>query len=181
MTATTRLPIRLESLRIATPCAADWDDMKGDDFVRFCGRCEQHVYDLSALSRVEAEQLVAEKEGQMCARFYQRADGTVLTNDCSVAVRRERLRQRIWSRIAGAATSAALLVGLWSGRARADLAVGDGKATTATKPMPKGRLVVVKTPPVEKDPQVDGDDIAMGLIGNDPTQDKPKAKPPKKK
>lgn len=136
MTTTTRLPLRLESLRIATPCSADWSDMKGDDYVRFCGRCEKNVYDLSALSREAAEQLVAEKEGRMCVRFYQRADGTVLTNDCPVGVRRERLRQRIWSRVAGAATSAALLVGLWSGRARADVAVGDGKAATATKAKP---------------------------------------------
>lgn len=133
MTPTTRLPVRLESLRIATPCSADWSDMKGDDYARFCGRCEKNVYDLSALSREAAEQLVAEKEGRMCVRFYQRADGTVLTNDCPVGVHRERLRQRIWNRVAGAATSAALLVGLWSGRARADVAVGDGKtATSAT-------------------------------------------------
>ena len=136
MTTTTRSPVRLESLRIATPCSADWDDMKGDDLVRFCGRCEKNVYDLSALSRTEAEQLVADKEGRMCVRFFQRADGTVLTSDCPVGVRRERLRQRIWNRIAGAATSAALLVGLWSGRARADLTVGDGKTTTTTKAKP---------------------------------------------
>ncbi len=147
---TTRLPVRLESLRIATPCAADWNDMKGDEFVRFCGRCEKNVYDLSALSRLEAEQLVAEKEGRMCVRFYQRADGTVLTNDCPVGVRRERLRQRIWNRIAGAATSATLLVGLWSGRARADLAVGDGKTTTATKAKPRVPVAGGLAPPTEE-------------------------------
>ncbi|HEX4456975.1 MAG TPA: hypothetical protein VIA18_03350 [Polyangia bacterium] len=156
MTTTTKLlPVRLESLRIATPCSADWQEMKGDDYVRFCGRCEKNVYDLSALSREAAEQLVAEKEGRMCVRFYQRADGTVLTNDCPVGVRRERLRQRIWNRIAGAATSAALLVGLWSGRARADLAVGDGKTTATTKEKPHAVMaggISAPKPPAEEPP-----------------------------
>ncbi|MCU1277921.1 MAG: hypothetical protein JWM53_1467 [bacterium] len=130
---TTRLPVLLENLRIATPCQADWDDMAGDDRVRFCGRCEKNVYNLSAMTRDEAQALVGDREGRMCVRLYQRTDGTVLTADCPVGVRRERLRARIWARVSGVAASAALLVGLWSGRARADLTV-DGKKVTATKP-----------------------------------------------
>jgi hypothetical protein len=132
---TTRLPVVLENLRIATPCQADWDDMKGDDRARFCGRCEKNVYNLSAMTRDEGEALVREKEGRMCVRLYQRSDGTVLTNDCPVGVQRQRLRQRVWARISGAAASAALIVGLVSGRARADLTV-DGTKVTAKQPKP---------------------------------------------
>src|SRR5581483_9913884 len=77
--------------------------------------------------------LVRDKEGRMCVRMYQRADGTVLTSDCPVGVRRERLRARIWARVSGLATSAALLIGVWSGRARADLTV-DGKKPAAQQP-----------------------------------------------
>jgi hypothetical protein len=135
----TRLPVVLESLKIASPCSADWEDMGGDDRVRFCGRCEKNVYNLSVMSRLEAEALVAEKEGKLCVRFFQRTDGTVLTNDCPVGVRRMRLRQRVWASIAGAATSAALVLGLFGGRARADLTVGDSKA--ATKAQPKRTVV----------------------------------------
>ncbi|MGZ3438637.1 MAG: hypothetical protein ACXVDD_03950, partial [Polyangia bacterium] len=69
----------LESLRIATPCSADWDEMAGDERVRFCGKCEKNVYNLSAMTREAGEALVREKEGRMCVRMYQRADGTVLT------------------------------------------------------------------------------------------------------
>jgi hypothetical protein len=61
----------------------------------------------------------------------------VLTSDCPVGVRKERLRARIWARVSSMAASAALVVGLWSGRARADLAI-DGKKPTAEQP---------KTPP----------------------------------
>src|SRR4051812_25709981 len=118
-----RLPV-LEDLRIATPCNADWDEMKPLDDgarVRFCGQCEKNVYDLSAMTRADAESLVREKEGRLCVRFYQRADGTVLTADCPVGVRKQRLRRRIWASLSGAAASVMMVFGMWSGRARADL------------------------------------------------------------
>jgi hypothetical protein len=143
---TTRLPVMLESLRIATPCSADWDEMAGDDRVRFCGKCEKNVYNLSAMTREAGEALVREKEGRMCVRMYQRTDGTVLTSDCPVGVRKERLRARIWARVSSMAASAALVVGLWSGRARADLAI-DGKKPTAEQP---------KTPPQPRTPMMGG-------------------------
>jgi hypothetical protein len=133
---TTRLPVMLESLRIATPCSADWDDMAGDDRVRFCGKCEKNVYNLSAMTRDDGEALVRAKEGRMCVRMFQRTDGTVITSDCPVGVRREKLRARIWARVAGMATSAALLVGVWSGRARADLTVDGKKPVVAQQPKP---------------------------------------------
>lgn len=151
----TKLPVLLENIRIATPCRADWDDMRGDDRVRFCGQCEKNVYNLSEMTRAEAEALVRDKEGRLCVRLYQRDDGTVLTSDCPVGVRRERLRARIWARVSAMAASAALVVGLLSGRARADLAVGgDHKNVKVTQPKPPpprvrvmGGAVAVQSPP----------------------------------
>lgn len=82
----------LDQIRIASPCRADWDAMQGDDRVRFCAECGKNVYNLSAMSRPEAEALVVEKEGRMCARFYQRADGSALTSDCPIGVRIKTVR-----------------------------------------------------------------------------------------
>src|SRR5580765_8057104 len=73
-----RLPM-LDAISIASPCSASWDDMVGDERARFCGKCEKNVYNLSSLTRAEAEALLVEKEGKVCVRYYQRADGTVLT------------------------------------------------------------------------------------------------------
>jgi hypothetical protein len=56
--------------------------MQGDDKVRFCDQCRLNVYNLSAMSRRQAQDLVRQREGRLCVRFYQRADGTVLTQDC---------------------------------------------------------------------------------------------------
>lgn len=95
----------LESLRVAAPCKADWDDMIGDNRVRFCGQCQKNVYNLSNMTRKEAERLVTNREGSMCVRFYKRSDGTVITSNCPVGLREIKRRT---TRIASAIFSAML-------------------------------------------------------------------------
>jgi len=75
-------------LRIASPCKAPWENMDGDERVRFCRECNRNVYNLSAMTEREAQRVVAEREGRLCVRFYQRRDGTVLTSDCPVGAKR---------------------------------------------------------------------------------------------
>ena len=82
----------LGRMRIASPCPASWERMEGDERVRFCRQCDLHVYNISELTRVEAESLVARTEGRLCARLYRRADGTVLTKDCPTGLRAARRR-----------------------------------------------------------------------------------------
>src|SRR6185436_10400246 len=87
----------LENLRVASPCNASWEAMKGDERVRFCGECQKNVYNLSAMTRDEAERLLADREGSICVRLYKRADGTVINADCPVGVRRKRVRLAVFS------------------------------------------------------------------------------------
>ncbi|WP_434045650.1 MULTISPECIES: hypothetical protein [Sorangium] len=94
------LPL-LDSLRVASPCPAHWDEMAGDDRVRFCRTCEKSVYNLSAMPRDEAERLVRASAGGLCVRLYQRADGTVLTADCPVGVSRRRIRNLTVAAVGG--------------------------------------------------------------------------------
>jgi hypothetical protein len=88
------LPL-LENVAIAAPCSADWEQMVGDERVRFCRSCEKNVYNLSAMPRDEAEALLGARDGKMCVRLYKRADGTVLTSDCPVGVKRRRRRRAL--------------------------------------------------------------------------------------
>lgn len=81
---------RLVKLKLAAPCPKRWDDMRGDDKVRFCDQCSKNVFNLSGLNSEAALELIRRTEGKICARFYQRADGTVLTKDCPVGVARAR-------------------------------------------------------------------------------------------
>jgi hypothetical protein len=87
-----RRGLELENVRIASPCHMSWDGMTGNDTVRFCHACEKHVYDLSAMTRADAERLLYEREG-LCLRLYRRADGTVLTSDCQVGARSRRTQR----------------------------------------------------------------------------------------
>ena len=68
----------LANLKVASPCQARWSDMTGDDRARFCGQCQKHVYNFSGLSSDEIVALIRDRQGRLCARFYQRADGTML-------------------------------------------------------------------------------------------------------
>ncbi|MCI0643023.1 MAG: hypothetical protein L0Y72_28000 [Gemmataceae bacterium] len=82
----------LEEISIATPCGASWNEMSGDDRVRFCSQCRLSVYNLADMSRREAEEFIAANEGRACIRMYRRPDGTVLTRDCPVGLRHWRRR-----------------------------------------------------------------------------------------
>ncbi len=82
----------LNNIRVASPCKADWDTMYGDERKRFCGDCKLNVYNLSGMTRDEAEALIMNAEGRVCVRFFRRADGTVITQDCPVGWAKVRQR-----------------------------------------------------------------------------------------
>lgn len=123
-------PFNLERLRVASPCPADWNSMTGDERVRFCSECSLNVYNISAMSRAEAESFISEKEGRLCLKFYRRADGTLITRDCPTG-QKIKLRRRI-SR--GAAAAFAALLSMCAGAtgfAQSGKSAGRGSQQTA--------------------------------------------------
>ena len=78
----------LNTIKIATPCKADWEKMEGDDRVRHCQQCNLNVFNISEMSQKEAHELIQNKTGRLCIQMYRRKDGTVITNDCPVGLRR---------------------------------------------------------------------------------------------
>jgi len=93
----------LHNVRIASPCSADWEKMIGNERVRHCSQCNLNVYNLSAMTGLEARDLVEKHEGRLCLRFYHRKDGTILTQNCPVGLK--IVMQRV-SRVAGITLSA---------------------------------------------------------------------------
>lgn len=73
--------IALENISIPEPCTVPWADMQGGHRVRYCRHCQKDVFNLSAMSRAEAERLLAEQMGRLCVNFCRRTDGTVVTRD----------------------------------------------------------------------------------------------------
>ena len=89
-----RLP--LDVIQVAEPCHESWDQMAGDDRVRFCRGCNKHVHNLSAMSRTEAERLVCESVGDLCVRFARTQAGQVRTLEYQPAIGRRR-GWRFWT------------------------------------------------------------------------------------
>jgi hypothetical protein len=100
----------LNNIHIASPCPANWDEMYGDDKKRFCAECKLNVYNLSGMTRDEAERLVTNHEGRLCVSFFRRTDGTVITTDCPVGWAKFKQRTRLY-----AAAAASLLIALFTG------------------------------------------------------------------
>lgn len=107
--------VSLDVIDVASPCAVPWESMTGDERARFCGECRMHVYNLSDMTRGEAEALISAREGKLCVRFFRRADGTVLTQDCPVGLRAVRRRLARLAACAGGLI-ALLTTGLALGR-----------------------------------------------------------------
>ena len=61
--------------------------MAGDDRVRHCAECNLNVYNFAAMCSTEVEELMSNREGRLCARLYQRHDGTLITTDCPIGFR----------------------------------------------------------------------------------------------
>ncbi len=109
----TRLSV-LQNIEVAAPCSADWNDMTGDDRVRFCGDCKLNVYNLSAMTEDQIVGLVRETEGRLCGRFYRRPDGTILVQDCPKGFR-AIVRRRLVGVGCKVAAAVVLLAGLGGG------------------------------------------------------------------
>jgi hypothetical protein len=93
-------------LKVASPCKESWEKMAGDERVRFCRACHKKVFNLTNLTEREVGELLGSRRELPCVRFFQRADGTVMTADCPVG------RRRRWqNRMAGAAAAILFIVG----------------------------------------------------------------------
>ena len=170
--------IALDSIEIASPCHADWNKMKGDDTSRFCKSCQKNVYNLSSMTKSDAEALLLEKEGRVCVRFYLREDGTMLTQDCPVGIQIDaRLQPRfaMWSRVcaltlvAGAILTGALQI------SNAEASSTKPAPTMGEAPMMMGAPL---PPPASSTKKVRP---LMGRVSPSVRMGKPKAPTPTKK
>jgi Carboxypeptidase regulatory-like domain/Ankyrin repeats (3 copies)/Ankyrin repeats (many copies) len=59
----------LQSIEVKNPCAQNWDEMHGNDHVRFCDHCAKNVSNLSEITRKDARRLVRDSNGRLCVRY----------------------------------------------------------------------------------------------------------------
>ncbi|HJQ22793.1 MAG TPA: carboxypeptidase-like regulatory domain-containing protein [Blastocatellia bacterium] len=141
----------LDRISIPSPCPATWDSMTGSRRQRFCRQCNKTVYNLSAMTRDEAEALVARFAGRLCARIERDAGGVTITEEVSAA---PQLISRRASPVAAALVSAMIGLG------------GNVMATTLGTNAPAG----VQAPLDRQDrgPQSQGGTATLSGVVKDP-------------
>jgi hypothetical protein len=132
----------LDVIQIQNPCPAAWEEMHGDSQVRFCDHCRLNVYNLSDMTRHEAQTLLEQREGRLCVRYYQRTDGGVVTRDCNGGLRRRVVRA---ATVAASASIALLATAL----SAAGMSLGPTRCVDgAEQPKPSGWARLFVRPPI---------------------------------
>ena len=62
-------------IKISEPCSKRWAELEGAGTRRYCGSCELHVVDGSALTKAAAESLIEEAPGRVCMRLEFTEEG----------------------------------------------------------------------------------------------------------
>ncbi|HEX8149230.1 MAG TPA: hypothetical protein VF591_18760 [Pyrinomonadaceae bacterium] len=175
----------LEHVRVAAPCPADWGKMVGDERVRYCDRCSLHVYNLSGMTRREAEALVTNAEGRLCVRYYRRPDGTILTRNCPVGL--SALKRRA-ARAATATMTAVLgfcaALGLNFGLDRALSPSIMEKSAVPAPPMPEVEDQAEDVEPIMgwmDSPPIQGEAVLGTFVSDDEYQTERPAAPARRK
>jgi hypothetical protein len=153
----------LDNVRVASPCNADWEQMVGNDRARFCGQCNLNVYNLSSMTREEAERLIGNTEGRLCIRYFSRADGSIITKNCPIGLRAVRRRM---SYVARAISSAVLsfLAGLGIYGIRSSLTAEDPSLPYSITGNTFSIMGDMAIEPVTPGPPVQ-DDLPDGVMG----------------
>ncbi len=126
----------LDNVSIASPCPVKFDQMPGDEKVRFCSLCHLNVYNISQMTRNEAEELLETNGENVCLRLYRRSDGTLITKDCPEG---KKIADRIRGRMRSIA--AAIIAFLSCGTAFAQQSNSDpSKETKRIEAPPNAKL-----------------------------------------
>lgn len=120
----------LDRINVSSPCSADWNEMKGNDVVRFCEHCNLNVTDLSSMTRTKATKLVLKSKGRLCVRYIKNPDGAIQT-----ATQKVYQISRRASRITAGVFSAVLSLS----------ATAFAQSQTSTAPIEKEIIVTTET------------------------------------
>ncbi|HZE97636.1 MAG TPA: hypothetical protein VE981_11465 [Planctomycetota bacterium] len=82
-------------LKISSPCPKKWDDLVGNDRIRYCGQCKLNVYNFADMTQTEISGIVRKTEGRLCASIYLRGDRSATLRDCPTTRRSSLLRRLV--------------------------------------------------------------------------------------
>lgn len=110
----------VQSVTVKTPCSVGWDNMEGNDTVRYCQQCKLNVHNLSNMSDKEAANLLnAKRTKRLCVFLRRRPDGTIVTDNCPEKLRKVRDHIRAY-----AASALMVITCFWTASASGQGLVG---------------------------------------------------------
>ena len=110
----------VQSVTIKTPCSVGWENMEGDDKVRFCQQCKLNVHNLSNMTDKEAANiLTANKTKRLCVFMRKRPDGSIITDNCPEKLKKIRGHIRAY-----AASALMVITCFWAAGASAQGLIG---------------------------------------------------------
>jgi hypothetical protein len=177
--------MKIQELTIPKPCGESWDTMRGGAKERFCDSCQHEVHDLSAMTRREAEALLASDNGSLCVRYTMRNEEMVFQPESSPRLMAQL--RGLNSLVAAAAVAIPLLIGgcdMGAGpepQAQAPIVIQEGQPLqlqtdpgAAKPPAPPTAQPVEVAPPEEThvlgEPAPVEEQIEMGKIGVEPEE-----------
>ncbi len=135
----------IEKVRVKDPCTQDWNEMTGNDQVRFCTHCAKDVNDLSTMTKSEARRLVRQSNGQLCIRYIKHPEtGAPVFTDQLVQI--SRRMPRVAAGVIGASISLSTFAYAQGGSSRA----------ASSPQVETPAAVVAVNPPSESKPGSDG-------------------------
>lgn len=60
-----------DQIRVDSPCTQDWEEMIGNDKLRFCSHCQLTVNNINEMSVKDVRRLFATTKGRVCVRYHQ--------------------------------------------------------------------------------------------------------------
>jgi hypothetical protein len=147
--AAARRVISLDQVRVGTACPAGWDNLSGDGPARFCGHCNKHVHNLSAMTADAAQRLVCESAGSLCIAYVPTAAGAVRTLEYRAAPK-PRFAWKLVAALGGLGAVGATVVSAFVHRAKPPVTppMIMGDMVAAPPPMVLGKIGVAAPTPV---------------------------------
>lgn len=72
-------------------CPWAWEDTGVQDKFRFCGECDNLIYDFTGMGKSEAEAIIFQRENRRKYTLYKREDGKFMTANCPQGAKKARL------------------------------------------------------------------------------------------
>ena len=158
-----------QAIKVAEPCTEEWNEMTGNDQVRFCSHCAKSVNNISEMTRGRAKRLIRKSNGSLCIRYAQLPETNVPVFVKPLTRITRRRTPLMAAGVVGASLSLASLTFAQGGAVPHRAATVERKETSARKRTPPTLGVARINGKINPSAGANGNDALVTLIDKDGT------------